>query len=467
MPSVAEVKDWLLLEVEARRRRRLREEAPKYDWYGPPCGCPRQRPNGSCPVHHRARENQRPPEGDDWLVWLILAGRGFGKTRTGAEYIIDRAANGPKNGRFALIGQTAKDVREVMVLGESGILAKSPRWFRPRYNKTHGTLEWPNGSMGFCFSSEEPGQLRGPQFHDAWCDELAKWSYIDECWSNLNLALRLGADEGYVPRRVITTTPLPLDLIKKLIADIRTRVTRGSTFDNADNLAASYIEDVTRQYADTRLGRQELYADILDDAPGALWKHAWFDRDRVPSPPELERIVVSIDPPAADPKFRVYDEEKRAEAGITVGGLACDPHPDGTKHKYLLEDLSTHGSPTEWATVAIEAYHRHRADLIVAEVNNGGAMIEAILRSVDPRVPYKQLWASRGKQTRAEPIATQYEKGKIHHCGRFPTLESQLASWVRGGKSPDRLDSTVWLMTELDESLPATFGGPLFPEYRG
>lgn len=462
MMTAAEVKDLLLLEWESRRRARRKAEEPKYDWYGPPCGCPATREDGSCPLHHRARANQRPPTDDDWLVWLILAGRGFGKTRCGAEWLIHRAQHGPENGRYALIGQTAKDVREVMVEGESGIRARCPDWFKAKYNKSHGVIEWPNGAKAFCFSSEEPGQLRGPQFHDAWCDELAKWSYVEECWSNLKLALRLGVNEGHVPRSVVTTTPLPLNLIKRLLADThRTRVSRGSTFDNAANLAESYIADVRSQYEGTRLGQQELYAEILDDTPGALWKHDWFERDRVDEAPELYRIVVSIDPPAADPKFRVYDEDKRAEAGITVGGIGEDGH------KYLLEDLSMSGSPTEWAEVAIAAYHRHRADLIVAEVNNGGAMIEAVLRSVDPAIPYKQLWASRGKQTRAEPIATQYERREIHHVGRFPILEAQLCSWVQGGKSPDRLDSLVWLMTELMEAMPATYGGPLFPDFRG
>lgn len=464
MLTVAEARNLLLIEREARRRAKRKELEPLYDWYGPPCGCPATREDGSCPVHHRARENQRPPTDPDWLVWMCLAGRGWGKTRTGAEWLIHRAQHGPKNGRYALIGQTAKDVREVMVEGESGIKARCPSWFEAKYNKTHGVIKWPNGSQAFCFSSEEPGQLRGPQFHDFWADELAKWSYVDECWSNLKLANRLGINDGHTPRGIVTTTPLPLPLIKRLLADtFRTRVSRGSTFDNAANLAESYITDVKSQYDGTRLGQQELYAEILDDTPGALWKHDWIERDRVKPEevPELVRIVVAIDPPAADPKFRVYDEDKRAEAGITVGGIGEDGH------KYLLEDLSMSGSPTEWATVAIDAYHRHMADVVVAEVNNGGAMIEAVLRSVDPSIPYKQQWASRGKQTRAEPIATQYERGEIHHVGRFPTLEAQLCSWVQGAKSPDRLDSLVWLMTELSEGLPAVLGENPFRDWRG
>lgn len=391
-----------------------------------------------------ARGKQRFPQGD-WYVWLILSGRGFGKTRTGAEWIRHRAESG-KFRRFALIGQTVADVRDVMIEGESGLLAISPPWCRPRYEPSKRRLTWPNGAIASTFSGDEPDQLRGPQFDSAWADEPAKWQYPDEAWSNLEMGLRLGEN----PQAVATTTPRPIKLIRDLIADPQTVITRGHTDENRANLSERFVDRVIRRYEGTRLGRQELAGEILEDNPGALWKRERIEALRVRAAPELRRIVVAIDPQVADPTQK-ESEERSAETGIVVAGITGGSDP----HGYVLADRSVYDSPAGWGAAAVGAYLEFLADRIVAEVNNGGAMVEFVIRTVakDRRlhVPYKQVHASRGKQIRAEPVSSLYEQGKVHHVGVYPELEDQLCNWEPGAKSPDRLDALVWCLTELFE----------------
>ena len=443
-PDTSTLLQWVLIEEEERARRQRAEIGPRFDWYGEPCGCSEANllEDGSCRVHPRARDKQRPPEGD-WLCWLMLMGRGSGKTRSGAEWLRWNAEKHP-GFRFALVGQQAADVRDIMIEGESGIMAISPPWFRPKYVVSKRRLEWPNGTIALCYSAEEPDQFRGPQFHGAWADELAKWPDPELCWDNLQFGLRLGVEHGWTPQTCVTTTPLPIPLIKRLIKDPDTKIVRGSTFENIAHLAKSFIAKVRKDYEGTRLGRQELHAEVLDDNPHALWSTEVLDGNRVKpeDAPEMYRIVVVIDPSVNDPS-KVADESKAAECGITVSGIAEDGRG------YLLEDCSVRDKPTEWAKVAIAAFHRHSADRIVAEGNNGGAMIASLINILDDRVPVTIVHASKGKATRSEPISALYEQGRICHVGYFPELEEQLVTWMPGMKSPDRLDSLVWGMTEL------------------
>jgi len=376
-----------------------------------------------------ARPNQLAPEGD-WRTWLLLAGRGFGKTRTGAEWVRDQART---HGRIALIAPTAGDARDVMVEGESGILAISPNWDRPEYEPSKRRITWANGATATTYSADEPDRLRGPQHDAAWADEVAAWRYPDAAWDNLQMGLRLGRD----PRAVVTTTPRPTALIRALVADTSTVITRGSTFDNSANLAASTLAHLRRKYEGSRLGRQELYAEILDDAPGALWKRGQIDSLRVTATPaDLVRIVVAVDPAATS-------GEAADETGIIVAALG------GNGHGYVLADRTLRGTPLEWATAAVRAYSEFSADRIVAEVNQGGEMVTHVLRTVDRNVPISTVHAARSKHTRAEPVAALYEQGRIHHVGAFPQLEDQLCAWTPGESSPDRLDALVWAFTEL------------------
>jgi phage terminase large subunit-like protein len=381
-----------------------------------------------------ARQEQLAPEGD-WQFWLILAGRGWGKTRTGAEWIHEQVEHrGPT--RFALIGPTASDVRDVMVKGESGLIATAHPKRRPIYEPSKRLVTFYNGAQGLCFSADEPERLRGPQFHFGWADEIAAWRYPEDTWSNFQFGLRLGED----PRAVITTTPKPTKHVKELKADPLTFVTGGSTYDNRANLAKTFLTRILKKYEGTRLGRQELHAEVLDDNPGALWKRVELDdhRVRVKDVPELVRVVVAVDP-------AVSATATSAETGIVVAGLGTDGHG------YVLDDRSLMGSPHEWATAASNAYHDRRADRVVGEVNNGGDLVEANIRSVDKDISYKAVRASRGKQTRAEPIASLYEQGRVHHVGSLSQLEDQLCDWdpTTAEKSPDRLDALVWALTEL------------------
>ena len=388
-----------------------------------------------------ARPDQVAPSGD-WITWLILAGRGWGKTRCGAEWVRQRVAAGAK--RIALIGETAADVRDVMIEGESGLLAISPPWDMPVYTPSKRRVVWPNGAMAFTYSGETPDQLRGPQHDSAWADEPAKWRYGDDAWSNLMLGLRLGND----PRVVATTTPRPTPLIKGMVADKKTHLTRGSTLDNLENLAPQFKEAVLSQYEGTRLGRQEIYAELLDDAPGALWAMDDIEKIRIsrsPDSSELRRIVVSIDPAASV-------GEDSDETGIIVVGLGYDGLG------YVLADVSGKYRPIEWARTAIRAMTEWDADRIIAEVNQGGDMVEQTLRSIDSRIPYKGVRGAKGKFSRADPVSAIYEQGKVRHCGLFATLEDQMCSFEPGTTSwsPDRMDALVYALTDLMIDIPQT-----------
>jgi predicted phage terminase large subunit-like protein len=383
----------------------------------------------------KGRDTQQAPRGD-WRVWLLLAGRGFGKTRTGAELVRSRVGAWQAR-HVALVAPTAADARDVMVEGESGLLSIGMAEHRPVYEPSKRRLTWPNGAIATLYSADEPERLRGPQHDFAWCDELAAWRY-PEAWDMLMFGLRLGRD----PRVVVTTTPRPTKLIKALIADPTVVVTRGATAENRRNLAPTFLEQIVRRYEGTRLGRQELEAEILEDVPGALWSHGLIEAARVASLPALTRVVVAIDP-------AVGSDEHSDETGIIVAGK------DAGGHGYVLADVSGRYAPTEWARTAIAAFAAHGADRVVAEVNNGGEMVEATLRVVDPGVPYTAVHAARGKVARAEPVAALYEQGRVHHLGAFARLEDQMCGFTHdfdraaSGYSPDRVDALVWALSEL------------------
>ena len=399
---------------------------------------------------HAARPSQKPPAGD-WRVWLLLAGRGFGKTRTGAEFVREAVASGAAR-RVALVGPTALDARSVMVEGESGLLAIGAERERPLYEPSLHRLTWPNGAVATLFSADEPDRLRGPQHDLAWCDELAAWRH-PAAWDMLLFGLRLGPN----PRVVVTTTPRPTKLIRALVADPKVALTRGTTFDNADHLAPAFLEQILQRYQGTRLGRQELNGEILDDLPGALWQHAMIDAARLDKAPELSRIVVAIDP-------AVSSGEDSDETGIIVAGRSAGGEG------YILADLSGRYAPGEWARVAVTAYRSHQADRIVAEVNNGGDMVETTLRIVDPQASFAAVHAARGKVARAEPVAALYEQGRIHHIGALPQLEDQMCAFTgdfdrkAAGYSPDRVDALVWAMSEL--LVEPAAGSAIYETYR-
>jgi phage terminase large subunit-like protein len=393
-----------------------------------------------------ARPKQLEPAGD-WRVWMLCAGRGFGKTRTGGEWVRSLVETG-RAGRIALVAATAADVRDVVVEGESGIVAICPPWNRPLYEPSKRRLTWPNGAIASLYSADEPDRLRGPQHDAAWTDELAAWRY-PEAWDQLMFGLRLGTD----PRVVVTTTPRPTPLVRQLIALPTTVVTRGTTYENRAHLAGAFYDSIVKQYEGTRLGQQELLAELLEDNPGALFRRDDIDKGRVREAPPLLRIIVAIDP-------AMSSGESANETGIVVVGLGVDGHA------YVLADLSGRFSPYEWARAAVDAFHAHRADRIVAEKNQGGALVESNLRTVDPRIPYKGVTATRGKTTRAEPIAGLYEQGRVHHVGCFSKLEDQMCAWdpsaqasrshresvlaaQRWSTSPDRMDALAWGVTEL------------------
>jgi phage terminase large subunit-like protein len=399
----------------------------------------------------RARDSQKSPLGD-WRVWLLLAGRGFGKTRTGAEYVRASVEAGRAR-RIALVAPTALDARAVMVEGESGLLSVGPPGEAPHYEPSLHRLTLPNGAVATLFSADEPNRLRGPQHDLAWCDELAAWRY-PAAWDMLMFGLRLGQD----PRVVVTTTPRPIKLVRELLADPKVVVTRGRTIENREHLAPAFLDQIVRRYEGTRLGRQELDGEILDDMPGALWGHGLIDAARVSTaPPELTRIVVAIDP-------AVSSGEHSDETGIVVAGKTHEGHG------YVLADLSGHYRPAEWARAAITACQTHGADRIVAEVNNGGEMVEATLRMIDPNVPYAAVHAARGKVARAGPVAALYEQGRIHHLGALPQLEDQMCAFSSdfdrdsAGYSPDRVDALVWALSELLVE-PMT-GAGMYERYR-
>ena len=374
-----------------------------------------------------ARSNQLPPPGD-WLVWLIMAGRGMGKTRAGAEFVL-REIKAKRARRIAFVAKTPADARDVMIEGDSGILGISPPWDRPLYEPSKRRLTWSNGATALVFSSKEPDQLRGPQYDLAWGDEIRTWYYPQETWDNLMFGLRLGEH----PRTVVTTTPLPLSVIKKIMKAPDTVVTTGTTYENRANLAPSFFRQIISKYEGTRLGRQEIKAEMLEDVPGALWNRNIIQYKPAP---DMVRVVVAIDP-------AVTSSENADETGIIVAGKGVDGKG------YVLSDRSARVSPDSWARRAVQGYDDFRADRIVGEVNNGGEMVGLTIRTVR-NVPYKAVHASRGKQARAEPVAALYEQGKIFHIQPFDELEDQLVTWTpENGESPDRLDALVWAITEL------------------
>lgn len=361
-----------------------------------------------------------------------MAGRGCGKTRTGSEATIEEARNHPKS-RITLVSRTAADIRSVMLYGPSGILTVSPPWFRPKHNPSKRLLTWPNGSMAETFSADEPDSLRGQNSSFAWADEPAAWRFPD-AWDQLLLGLRIGED----PRVIATTTPRPTDFIRRLVKQPTTRLVRGKTSDNYENLAPAFIEQIMARYEGTRLGRQELDGDILDDAPGALFKRPQIDELRVREIPEIRRVVLAI-----DPAFSTREEAD--ETGIVIAGLGRDGHG------YVLDDLSGRYELAEWARIAVKEYQVRRLDRVIAEMNLNGQMVEKTLKSYDRNLSFRGVRAYRGKELRAEPVAALYEQGKVHHVGSLATLEDQMCGWEPGvsQESPDRLDALVYALTDL------------------
>ena len=375
-----------------------------------------------------------------------MAGRGFGKTRTGAEFVRAEIAAGRAR-RVALVAPTALDARNVMVEGESGLMAVAPPYDRPEYEPSKHRLTWRNGAIATTYSADEPDRLRGPQHDLAWCDELAAWRY-PAAWDMLLFGLRLGAD----PRVVVTTTPRPTKLLRALLADPKVAVTRGRTLDNRAHLAPAFFAQIVKRYEGTRLGRQELDGELLDDLPGAFWSHGVIDAARLAAAPaELARIIVAIDP-------AVSSGEGADETGIIVAGR------DQRGHGYVLADASGRMAPVEWARAAVAACRAQAADRVVAEINNGGELVEATLRVVDPAVAFRAVHAARGKLARAEPVAALYEQGRVHHVGAFPALEDQMCALspdfdrTAAGWSPDRVDALVWALTDLFIDPPAGEG---------
>ena len=392
-------------------------------------------------------DHQRPPQ-SDWTTWLILGGRGAGKTRAGAEWVRELAVR-DANARIALIGETEHDGREVMVEGMSGVLAVHRRDERPQWIPSRRRLQWKNGAVAQLFSAEDPEQLRGPQFSAAWCDEFAKWRQAEATFDMLQFGLRLGER----PRQVITTTPRPLAFIKKLIADPTTALTRAGTASNAYFLAPAFLDHVLARYGDTRLGRQELKGEIIEERSDALWTRARLEAARVATAPALSRVVVAVDPPAS------------ARPGADACGIvAAGRGSDGAF--YVLEDASAGGlSPQAWAVKAIALWRRLQADCLVAEVNQGGDMVRAVIREADAAVPVVSVRASRGKYLRAEPVAQLYEQGRVKHVGAFPALEDEMCDFgldgLSSGRSPDRLDALVWAIAAL------SYGAGVGPRVRG
>lgn len=406
-------------------------------------------------LHHWpfwARPNQLAPPGN-WLTWVILAGRGFGKTRCGSEWVRsmvcgDTPLAAGRASRVALVAETAADARDVMVEGDSGILGVHPKAFRPIYEPSKRRLTWPNGAVATLFNATEPDQLRGPQHDLGWCDELAKWRYAQETWDMLQFGLRLGND----PRQLITTTPRPIVILKSIMKDARTVVTRGSTFENSSNLAKPFLDNIRAKFEGTRLGRQELEAEVLDDVPGSLWTREGLDKTRkgpTDKLPDMQRVVVAIDPAGKSQETAI--SEGTAETGIVVAGLGVDGRG------YVLSDETCSLSPNGWARRALAAYDLYSADAIVVETNQGGDMVKQTVQSARPGVSVIEVHASRGKVTRAEPIAALYEQGRISHVGTHADLEDQMVLFtplgIAGETTGDRVDALVWALAQLFPSL--------------
>lgn len=393
-----------------------------------------------------ALPHQVPPVGA-WRTWVIMGGRGAGKTRAGAEWVRAevegaRPLDPGRSKRVALVGETVDQVREVMIFGESGILACSPPDRRPEWQAGRKRLEWPNGAVAQVFSAHEPESLRGPQFDAAWVDELAKWKKAGEAWDMLQFALRLGE----LPRQVVTTTPKNVGVLKAILQNPSTVVTHAPTEANRAYLAASFLQEVRARYQGQRLARQELDGVLIEDVDGALWPAAVLEAAQVAVAPKLDRIVVAVDPP-------VTGGAKADACGIVVAGVVMQGPPQDWR-AYVLEDASVEGaSPAQWAHAAVAAVQRHGADRLVAEINQGGDLVERVIRQVDALVPFRAVRASRGKAARAEPVAALYEQGRVKHLPRLGALEDEMGRMsVRGYQgpgSPDRVDALVWALTEL------------------
>ena len=402
----------------------------------------------------QARREQLPPAWE-WFIWLIMAGRGFGKNWAGANWLLSHHMAGSAR-NSGIVAATASDLRRYCLEGPSGILQLAPNHFRPQLITSKSKLVWPDGAETLLFTSEEPERLRGPNLDKAWCDEMGSWGKLDMTYDMLMMCMRYG-----VPQVMVTTTPRPRAKLRDLILRRSTNegkdgldvaVTGGSTLDNSENLATMFVQEVIKQYRGTKLERQEIYGELLDEFEGALWNHGVLDACRVQEHPELTRIGVSVDP-------AISSNEGADLTGITVGGIASN------KHGYLLGDHSLRGSPETWARKAVSLYNQPipgskvRADFIVAEKNQGGEMVESTIRAVDPNVNVQLVHASKGKVARAEPIAAFYEQRRIHHVGTFGELEDEMCLFLPGetnsqqlkanSKSPDRADSLVWLMTWL------------------
>ncbi len=390
------------------------------------------------------RDPQMPPA-DLWRTWLILAGRGFGKTRTGAEWVREQVRRGVR--RIGLIAPTAADVRDIMVEGESGLMAVCWKGdtFRhdgrtvgtPRHEPTRRRVVWPHGAVAMLFSAEEPERLRGPQHEKLWCDEVAAWRYPHETWTNATMGLRL----GNAPQVCVTTTPRPVSLVRQLAVAPDTALTRGTSFDNAANLAPGFLETMRARYGHSQLGRQELNGELVEERENALWPRAMIERARGTAPESFRRIVVAIDPPASS-------KAGSDACGIVVAGV------DEEGNGWVLADASLRRArPEQWARAAVAQYHSWQADRIVAEVNQGGEMVASVIRHVDASVPVKPVSARRGKFTRAEPVNALYAQGRVRHAVPLPELEDEMCAFtptgLEGGKSPDRLDAMVWALTEL------------------
>ena len=388
-----------------------------------------------------ARLKQRPPL-SDWRTWLLLGGRGAGKTRTGAEWIkgvalADPHYPGSSGGRIALVGTSFDDMRDVMVEGESGLLAIHSKSERPQWISSRKELIWQNGTIGKLFSSANPEGLRGNQFGAVWADEIAKWKNLELTWDMLQFCLRL----GQYPRQVVTTTPKPLKFFKKLMQDPTTITVRSTTSENANNLAEGFLSYVEGIYANTRLGRQELDGEIIENNEHALWQREKIETSRLDSLPELNRTVIAVDPPASS-------GSKSASCGIVAAGMMNDGRC------CVIEDATlSKATPDKWAAQAVSLYHLHAADVIVAEVNQGGDMVKTVIHTIDPTVPVRSVHASRGKWIRAEPVALLYERGRVVHADKFAELEDQMCAFMPNGMadgvSPDRVDALVWAITEL------------------
>lgn len=381
-----------------------------------------------------ARPNQLAPD-SEWRTWLALAGRGFGKTEAGAQWIRQRVKDGARS--IALVAETQKDLEEVMV---ARLIRISPPDEAPKVRYKPVRITWPNGAQALGYNGTEPDQLRGPEFDTAWVDELAKYRYARETWDMLQFTMRSGLD----PRVFVTTTPRPIPVLREIIKDATTAVTRGSTMDNAKNLAPAFMKAVVEKYAGTRLGRQELNAEMLDDVPGALWTREMLDETRVKVAPDMQRIIIAVDPSGTS---GAGSESVGDDIGIIAAGLGVDGRG------YLLEDYSCNLSPDGWGRRVRDAYAAHKADRIIAERNFGGAMVEAVIKAQDKTLPVTVVTASRGKVARAEPIAALYEQKRVSHVGGFAALEDQLCAMTPSGfigeGSPDRADALVWALTEL------------------